>query len=94
IYATRPHPRGASRAKIPTADAALIASPSAFQGLIQRSRLIPSLPLITMGPTTSAAVEAAGYPVAAEAPSPNVEGLLAAYRELAREEAGRTEKAR
>lgn len=61
------------------ADAVVFASPSAVEGyceLAGAARLPPSV--VTIGPTTSAAVRARGVAVAAEAASPDPDALVAA----------------
>ncbi len=59
-------------------DAALLASPSAVQGFANQVALDAAARLVTIGPSTSAAVRALGLEVAAEADSPSLEGMLAA----------------
>jgi len=58
--------------------AALLASPSAVEGLANRAVVPRDLPLVSIGPTTSAAVRRAGWSVAAEAATPSITDLLAA----------------
>lgn len=57
-------------------DAILLASPSAVTGLLHRAEVPEGVPIVTIGPSTSAAARAAGLTVAAEAPRPGLEGLL------------------
>lgn len=81
VYETRPVE---TQDELPPADIALLASPSALQGLLHRAggRLPSNLDLVAIGPTTSAAVRRAGYEVAAEASEPGLEGLIEAIEEL------------
>lgn len=58
--------------------AALLASPSAVEGLTNQATVPPDLPLVSIGPTTSAALRRAGLAVSAEAAAPSIAGLLAA----------------
>jgi len=67
------------------ADAALFASPSAFSAYLElagerdRRALREGTPrIVSIGPTTSAAIAAAGYRVSAEAASPTAEALAEA----------------
>ena len=60
-------------------DAVLLASPSAVTGLLNQAD-VGSASCYTIGPTTSAAVRAAGLVVAGEAQNPNLEGLLEAMQ--------------
>ncbi|MEW5916700.1 MAG: uroporphyrinogen-III synthase [Gemmatimonadota bacterium] len=61
-------------------DAVLLASPSAVKGLINRVKLPLPAKVVTIGPTTSAAAEAAGLEIAAEAKSPSLASMLAAIQ--------------
>jgi uroporphyrinogen-III synthase len=74
-------------------DALLFASPSAATYLLEgldaaglargpSMALIAGIPLVSIGPTTSAALRDAGLPVAAEARPHTAEGLVAAVLEL------------
>jgi uroporphyrinogen-III synthase len=58
-------------------DLAVLASPSAARAL---AALTARVPVVTIGPETSAAAEAAGLTVAAEAATPDLEGLVSAVR--------------
>jgi uroporphyrinogen-III synthase len=60
------------------ADLAVAASPSAVRALATLER---GLPLVTIGPETTAAAEASGLLVAAEARTPDLEGLVSAVVE-------------
>lgn len=69
--------------------AAIFASPSAFGSFLAmageggRDALARgALKIVTIGPTTSAAVRDRGYPVASEADSPGVEGMVLATTRL------------
>jgi uroporphyrinogen-III synthase len=61
-----------------TGDLVVLASPSAARSLAQHTALIP---VVTIGPETTAAAEAAGLRVAAEARTPDLEGLVSALGE-------------
>ena len=61
-------------------DAVLLASPSAVTGLLNQADVGSDTRCYTIGPTTSAAVRAAGLVVAGEAQNPNLEGLLEAMQ--------------
>lgn len=77
----------------PDLAAIVIASGSALRGLLELASRLPSasrhrerleaVPLVSIGPTTSAAITAAGLPVAAEAAHPSVAGLLSAVASVA-----------
>jgi uroporphyrinogen-III synthase len=56
-------------------DLAVVASPSAARALAATNRAIP---VVSIGPETTAAALAAGLRVSAEAETPDVEGLVAA----------------
>jgi uroporphyrinogen-III synthase len=56
-------------------DLAVVASPSAARALAASS---PSVPVVSIGPETTAAARAAGLQVAAEAESPDLDALVAA----------------
>ncbi|GAB4222343.1 MAG: uroporphyrinogen-III synthase [Acidobacteriota bacterium] len=58
------------------AGAALLASPSAVEGLDNRMRDAGRLRLVSIGPTTSAAIRARGWRVAAEASRPGLEEMI------------------
>lgn len=64
-------------------DAILLASPSAAQGLVNScGRDLGRAVLVTIGPTTTRAVDALGLTVAAEADAPSAEAMIAALEEL------------
>jgi uroporphyrinogen-III synthase len=56
-------------------DLAVVASPSAARALASAN---PALPVVSIGPETTAAARAVGLRVAAEAVTPDTEGLVAA----------------
>jgi uroporphyrinogen-III synthase len=56
-------------------DLAVVASPSAARALADVN---PAIPVVTIGPETTAAAAAAGLAVLREAPSADVEGLVRA----------------
>ena len=56
-------------------DLAVVASPSAARAL---ARVSPAIPVVTIGPETTAAARAAGLEVRGEAASPDVAGLVRA----------------
>jgi uroporphyrinogen-III synthase len=59
-------------------DLVVLASPSAARALAE---LMPDLPVVSIGPETTSAAEAAGLQVAAEARTPDLEGLVSAVAE-------------
>lgn len=59
-------------------DAVLLASPSAAQGLVNRAVLPAAVHVITIGPTTTAAAEALGLSVFAQARWPGLGAMLEA----------------
>lgn len=81
VYATRLPGPAATRRDLASErlDAIFLASPSAFAGLQRIAHVPPGVALVTLGPTTSAAVRAAGWTVFAESTGRDLEGLLAAY---------------
>ena len=62
------------------ADKILLASPSAVTGLVNRIEFDTAAEILTIGPSTSRAVRAAGLAVAAEAPRPGLDGLMEAMQ--------------
>lgn len=61
-------------------DAIWLASPSAVHGLLNRAVVPSQVPVVTIGPTTSAAARAAGLTVTAEARHQDFTGMLKATR--------------
>ncbi len=59
-------------------DLVVLASPSAARALAEAT---PNVPVVTIGPETTAAAVGAGLRVAAEAPTPDLEGLVLAVAE-------------
>ena len=59
-------------------DLVVLASPSAARAL---AAAMPDLPVVSIGPETTSAAEAAGLRVAAEARTPDLEGLVSAVAE-------------
>jgi uroporphyrinogen-III synthase len=59
------------------ADLVVVASPSAARALAEVTR---SIPVVSIGPETTAAATAAGLTIASEAASPTLEGLVSAVR--------------
>ncbi len=78
IYQTLPAPVEVPRHEFPELGRTdiLVASPSAVLGLVNRANVPASARIITIGPTTTAAAQAAGLRVAAEAQRPGLAGLL------------------
>ena len=76
LYRTVPTP---SRERL-EGDLAVVASPSAARAL---AAVAPELPVVSIGPQTTAAACAAGLAVAAEAGTHDLDGLVAAVDELA-----------
>jgi uroporphyrinogen-III synthase len=66
------------RPERPPADLAVIASPSAARAL---AALDSALPVVSIGPETSAAARGAGLHVVAEAGGPTLEGIVSAVVE-------------
>jgi uroporphyrinogen-III synthase len=65
-------------AEAPRGDLAVIASPSAARAL---AAVAPTMPVVSIGPQTTAAAEDAGLAVLAEAAAPSVEALVSAVAE-------------
>jgi uroporphyrinogen-III synthase len=57
-------------------DAVLLASPSAARGFVNQIEIDARVPLVTIGPTTSAAVRKLGLDVAGEAREPSLDALI------------------
>lgn len=62
------------------ADGVFLASPTAVEGFVNRVDIDVEPKLVTIGPSTSAVVRARGLEVAAEAPTPGLEGMLEAMQ--------------
>jgi uroporphyrinogen-III synthase len=99
VIAYRTIPRGEPAPEIRAAlrqgdlDAILLASPSAVHGLVASCGRDPALygrvALVSMGPTTSRAIEALGLSVAAQAERPSTDALVAALIDHQRSSHGR-----
>ncbi len=63
-------------------DAVFLASPSAWNGLNEQTTVPASARLISIGPSTSAAIRGSGFQVAAEAETRDVEGMLSALHQF------------
>ena len=82
VYRTAPaapQPRKQALSEL-GADKILLASPSAVTGLVNRLDFDAAAEILTIGPSTSQAVRAAGLTVTAEAPRPSLEGLMEAMQ--------------
>ncbi|MFN8179196.1 MAG: uroporphyrinogen-III synthase [bacterium] len=79
VYRTRPCPAvpEGEREDVDV-DVVLLASPSAVRGLVGRVRLPRGAHVVTLGPSTTAAAREAGLPVAGEAATRDLLGLLRA----------------
>jgi uroporphyrinogen-III synthase len=73
LYRTKP-----LRPELPAGDLAVVASPSAARAL---AALSLSIPVVSIGPETSRAAQAAGLDVVAEATTSTVDGLVSAIAE-------------
>lgn len=60
------------------ADAVLIASPSAVEGLLNQVRVDPGVAIVTIGPTSTAAAREHGLAVVAQAAKPDLPSMLRA----------------
>lgn len=79
VYRTEPARALESRARLASGiDVVLVASPSAVVGLRARAEIAPQIPIVTIGPTTTAAVRSAGMQVAAQAENRSLEAMLEA----------------
>jgi uroporphyrinogen-III synthase len=83
VYRSGPVAAQESRTTISTAsvDLALLASPSAVTGLLNRATVATTLPVLTIGPTTTAAARLAGLNVLAEAKGRGLDAMLKALEE-------------
>jgi uroporphyrinogen-III synthase len=98
VAAYRTVPRGEptpdllARLRAGQIDAITLASPSAAQGLVNCCGAEPATyartALVSIGPTTTRAVEALGLAVAAQAERPGIEGLVEALIKIRRDEHG------
>jgi uroporphyrinogen-III synthase len=61
-------------------DLILLASPSAVEGLLNQVRVEADTRLLSIGPTTSTAIRAAGLEVFAEAEERSLAGMLASLQ--------------
>lgn len=78
VYRTRPAEPVATKRDLSTlgCDAVIFASPTAVTGFDNQVNVDKAGPFVTIGPSTSAAVRAHDWPVAAEAREPSLEGLV------------------
>ena len=78
VYRTIPAPKAAERRAMSTlgADNVIFASPTAVHGFLQQVAVDVPIKVFSIGPSTSAAVRAAGLRVTAEAREPNLDGIL------------------
>jgi len=83
VYRTVPASARGPRLR-PRVDVALLASPSAVAGLGELAVLPARAAVVTLGPSTTEAARAAGLRVSAEAPTRDLEGLIAAIESLER----------
>lgn len=83
VYRTIPATAGDKRLTLTDigSDLIFLASPSAVLGLVNQVALDGAARLISIGPTTTAAIERAGLKVYAEAATPNLAGMLAAIKD-------------
>lgn len=82
LYTTRSI-TGPISPEVQSADAAFFASPSAVYAFVERGQLNAGCALISIGPTTSSALRAAGLPVHAESRTRDLDGMLTALATLA-----------
>lgn len=82
VYRTIPAPRAAAPIDLATERIGdvLLASPSAVEGLLNQTSSQNNARLFTIGPTTSAAVVAAGLSVSGEAVHPDLDSLVEAMQ--------------
>lgn len=78
LYRTLPAEPVATKRNLSTlgCDAVIFASPTAVTGFDNQVNVDKASPFVTIGPTTSAAVRARNWQVAAEASEPSLEGLV------------------
>ena len=83
VYRSGPVAVQKTRTSIGTAnvDLALLASPSAVTGLLNQATVETTLPVLTIGPTTTAAARHAGLNVLAEANGRGLDAMLKALEE-------------
>jgi uroporphyrinogen-III synthase len=81
VYRTHPAVPSGTRAPV-EADAVFLASPSAVEGLMAQTDLPATVAIVTLGPATSAAAQAAGLTVAAEAAGRDLPAMIHAWRSL------------
>jgi uroporphyrinogen-III synthase len=74
LYRTMP----VALTEAPQGDLAVVASASAARAL---AAVAPTMPVVSIGPQTTAAARDAGLAVLAEATAPSVEGLVSAIAE-------------
>ena len=82
VYTTQIAAPLAERLAFTDCDAVVLTSPSALQGLLNQRTLANDHVLITLGPTTSEAARAAGLTRIVEAPTRDLDGVLAALDSL------------
>jgi len=82
VYRTVAMPPAAMKRALSTlgADNVLLASPSAVAGFVNQVDMDISADIFTIGPSTTAAAQAAGLTVEAQAEYPSLEGLMEAIR--------------
>ena len=82
LYRTVPAPPAAKKRALSAlgADNVLLASPSAVTGFVNLVDIDISADIFTIGPSTTAAAQAAGLSVEAQAEYPSLEGLMEAMR--------------
>ena len=80
VYRTLVMPPRDERALLSTsdADAILIASPSAVEGLLNQVRVDPAIAIVTIGPTSTAAARERGLAVVAQAATPDLPSMMRA----------------
>jgi len=80
VYRSGPVPAQKVRTPLSEAavDLALLASPSAVAGLLNRARVPATLPVLTIGPSTTASAQLAGLNVVAEASERSLNSMLEA----------------